>query len=101
MANIDENDVRNVRQGLMEFLCINTRHSARHNGPTDFEIEQIREEKFPAILDQVYFNNIITTIAKIHREIVINGSMVKLSATGLDDCGDFVANFQRDFKVNL
>src|SRR5689334_3952149 len=100
MANIDENDVRNVRQGLMEFLCINTRLSARHNGPIDFEIEKIREERFPAIPDQVYFYKIVTTIAR-HREIVINGPMVRLSAEGLDNCGDFVANFQRDFKVNL
>ena len=94
---IDENDIQNVRHGLMEFLCENTRHNDRHNVQTDFEIEQIRVERFPAISNQYYFNRIVTIISERFTEIEIIGNMVRLSSAGLDNCGRHVANFQRDF----
>ncbi len=95
--SIDENDIQNVRHGLMEFLCENTRHNTRHKTSIDFEIEQIRVERFPTISNQDYFIRIVTIIAERYIEIEVRGPMVKLTHAGLDVCGRFVANFQHDF----
>ncbi|MGN6347443.1 MAG: hypothetical protein ACTHME_07060, partial [Candidatus Nitrosocosmicus sp.] len=61
---IDEADIQNVRHGLIEFLCENTRHNVGHNAPTDFEIEQIRIKKFPAISNRDHFTRIVTIISE-------------------------------------
>jgi len=80
----------------MEFLCKNTTHNARHNAPTDFEIDQIRVEKFPAISNQDYFNRIVTIISERFIDIELRGSLVRLSPAGFDNCGQYIADFQRD-----
>ena len=85
---IDEEDIQNVLHGLMEFLCKNT----RHNATTDFEIEQIRVEKFPAISNQDYFNRIVTIIAERFIEIELRGSLVRLSPGGLNNCERYITN---------
>ena len=89
---IDEDDIQKVRQGLMEFLCKNTRHNVRHNKPTDFEIEKFRVERFSTIPNRDYFNRIVTIIAERYTEIEVKGSVVRLSPIGLDKCGQYVKN---------
>ena len=94
---IDEDDIQYIRQGLMEFLCKITRSNTRQNDPIDFEIEQIREEKFPAISNQDHFTRIVTIISERFIDIELRGSLFRLSPTGLKNCEQYIVNFQHDF----
>lgn len=82
----------------MEFLSKNTRHNARYDAPTDFELERITREKFASyISNQDYFNSVVTIITERNTDMEIRGNMVRLTTTAvLDNCGEHVANFQRE-----
>jgi hypothetical protein len=80
--NIDEHEIQNVLQGMMEFLCQN----AKNNATTDFELDQIRLERFSTISNKDYFNRIVAIIAERFIDIELRGSKVRLSSAGLDNC---------------
>lgn len=61
---IDEDDIQYVRHGIMEFLYKNTINNTIHIDPVDFEIEQIRIEKFSAISNRDYYTRIVTIISE-------------------------------------
>jgi hypothetical protein len=92
-----EGDIEKVWINLMLYLCPMHRSNARNGRPTDFKIEELREDRYSAFTESKHFEKIINALAKRRREIEIEGGIVRLTPYGLDNCRKYDPTFQRDF----
>jgi hypothetical protein len=65
--------------------------------PTDYRIEDLRAEHYRSYKDGEYFGRHIAELANRHQEIQVEDDFIRLTSFGIDHCGDYVRNWQRDF----
>jgi hypothetical protein len=82
----------------MRILCSRHRSNARNGRPTDYSIEDLRRDNYPAFDSSEYFRQILDNLARIHAEIQIDGDIIRLTKYGLNNCDRFDPTFQRDFQ---
>jgi hypothetical protein len=95
---MEEEDMEKIWSGLMLRLCSRHRINARNGSPTDYEIERLRKDHYPAYEDAQNFKTIIYELARVHKEIQVDGDIIRVTRFGLDNCEKYDPTFQRDFK---
>jgi hypothetical protein len=91
-------DMEKIWSGLMLRLCSRHRINARNGSPTDYEIERLRQDHYPAYEDAQNFRKLLYELSKIHKEIQVDENIIRLTRFGLDNCEKYDPTFQRDFK---
>ena len=97
--NIDEGTLEKIWSNLMNHLCPRHRTNARNERPTDYKIEQLRNDYYGSYEVTEYFRRHITELANRHQEIEVAGGadIVRITLYGLGHCGDYDSTWQRDF----
>jgi hypothetical protein len=93
-----EEDIEKSWPGLMLHLCSIHRINARNERPPYYNIEDLRKERYSGYTDSKYFSKLIYELAKLHREIQVDGDTIRVTRFGLDNCEKYDPTFQRDFK---
>lgn len=96
-SEVPEEDMEQVWINLMLYLCPMHRSNARNGRPTDCNIEELRKDRYGAFTDSNHFKKIIYALAKRHREIEVEDSIIRVTQFGLDNCRKYDPTFQRDF----
>ena len=101
---IDEDSLRGIWTTLPTQLCNRHREIARNRvstpdnpRPTDWNIEELRNEFYGGYTDAEYFRRHLTELANRHPEIQVEGDVIRLTNQGLLYCERNVKGFQRDF----
>jgi hypothetical protein len=94
---IAEGDLERIWVSLMLHLCRRHRMKARNGEPTDWRIEDLRNEHYGGFTDSEHFRTHIVELANRHWEIKTAGDIVRLTPRGLTTCVNYVPEWQRDF----
>ena len=60
-------------------LCSRHRINARNGSPTDYEIENLRQDHYSAYEEAQNFRRLIYELAKIHREIQVDENIIRVT----------------------
>lgn len=96
-GRIDEDTLEGIWSNLMNHLCRRHRINVRNGYPTDYKIEDLRIDYYSAYQDAEYFRRHIVELARRHSEIQVEGDTLRLTQYGVNQCGSYVRNWQRDF----
>jgi hypothetical protein len=97
-VSVDEGTLERIWSNLMNYLCPRHRTNYRNGDPTDYRIEDLRAEHHRSYKDGgEYFRRHIAELANRHQEIQVEDDFIRLTSFGIDHCGDYVRNWQRDF----
>jgi hypothetical protein len=91
-------DIKVVWNNLMLHLCGRHRTNKRSDIDTDYRIEDLRKEKYGAFTDANYFRELMRWVAKQHREVEVEGDIIRLTRSGFDKCEKYDRTFQRDIE---
>ena len=97
--NFDEEDWKRNRErdmakiwesDLLKYLCGKHRERTNRGETTDFRIEDVRNDRFPAWENPECFRRCIVGLAEKHNEIgTEGGNVVRLTPLGLNSCASF------------
>lgn len=96
-GRIEEDTLEGIWSNLMSHLCRRHRTNVRNGYPTDYKIEDLRIDYYGAYQDAEYFRSHIAELARRHPEIQVEGDTLRLTPYGINQCGNYVHNWQRDF----
>ena len=94
---IDEGTIENLWNTLPNQICHRHRTMARNGQPTDWNIEELRNELYGAYENPTYFRRHMVELANRHPELQVEGDVVRLTPEGLDYCEANVPGWVRDF----
>jgi hypothetical protein len=98
-ANIEVSpgDIERVWRTLMSHLCSRHRINARNGRPTDWDIEDLRADRYGGFTNAEYFRSLIHELSRQRREVNFENGIIRLTEYGLDNCKKYDPTFQRDF----
>jgi hypothetical protein len=99
ISGVSEGDIEKVWHTLMLHLCRRHRENKRNGRPTDYRIENLRNDHYEAF-DANYFRRLIVWVAKQHPEVEVDRDNIRLSRFGFDNCKKYDRTFQRDVNTN-
>src|SRR5215212_233676 len=101
MSSVDEpsdEEVRQFESGIMLVLCRRYRIKAGNGEPTDYNIEEFRNEHFAGLIDIMYFKRMLEKLSVLNNnEIEVDGDTVKLTKDGIDNCKEYDPTFRENF----
>jgi hypothetical protein len=80
----------------MLVLCRRNRIKAGNGEPTDYDIEEFRNEHFAGFIDITYFKRMLERLSVLNnKEIEVDGDIVRV--IGIDNCKEYDPTFREDF----
>jgi hypothetical protein len=90
--------VRQFESGIMLVLCRRYRIKAGNGEPTDYNIEEFRNEHYAGFTDIMYFKRMLEKLSvSNNNEIEVDGDTVRLTKDGIDNCKEYDPTFREDF----
>jgi hypothetical protein len=98
-ANEPSNEeVRQFESGIMLVLCRRYRIKAGNGEPTDYNIEEFRNEHYAGFTDIAYFKRMLEKLSVLNdKEIEVDGGAVRLTKDGIHNCKEYDPTFREDF----
>ena len=82
----------------MLVLCRRHRIKAGNGEPTDYNIEEFRNEHYAGFTDIRYFKRMLEKLSVLNnKEIEVDVQIVKLTKDGIDSCKEYDPTFREDF----
>ena len=83
---------------MMLVLCRRHRIKAGNREPTDYIIEEFRNEHYAGFNDIMYFKRMLEKLSVLNnKEIEVDGEIVRLTKDGIDNCKEYDPTFREDF----
>jgi hypothetical protein len=93
-----DEEVRQFESGIMLVLCRRHRIKAGNGEPTDYNIEEFRNEHYAGFTDIVYFKRMLEKLSVLNnKEIEVDGQTIRLTKDGIDNCKEHDPTFREDF----
>ena len=93
-----DEEVRQFESGIMLVLCRKYRIKAGNGEPTDYNIEEFRNEHYAGFTDIMYFKRMLEKLSVLNNnEIEVDGDTVRLTKDGIDNCKEYDPTFREDF----
>jgi hypothetical protein len=93
-----DEEVRQFESGIMLVLCRRYRIKAGNEEPTDYNIEEFRNEHYAGFTDIMYFKRMLEKLSvSNNNEIEVDGDTVRLTKDGIDNCKEYDPTFREDF----
>jgi hypothetical protein len=81
----------------MLVLCRRHRIKAGNGEPTDYNIEEFRNEHYAGFTDIMYFKRMLERLSKLNnKEIEVDGDIVRVTKDSLDKCKEYAPTFRED-----
>ena len=82
-----DEEVKQFESGIMLVLCRRHRIKAGNGEPTDYTIEEFRNEHYAGFTDIVYFKRMLEKLSVLNnKEIEVDGDTVRVTKDGIDNC---------------
>jgi len=93
-----DEEVRQFESGIMLVLCRRYRIKAGNGKPTDYNIEEFRNEHYAGFTDIVYFKRMLEKLSVLNnKEIEVDGDIIRVTKDGIDNCKEYDPTFREDF----
>jgi len=93
-----DEEVRQFESGIMLVLCRRYRIKAGNGEPTDYNIEEFRNEHYAGFTDIIYFKTMLERLSVLNNnEIEVDGNIVRVTKDGIDNCKEYDPTFREDF----
>ena len=93
-----DEEARQFESGIMLVLCRRYRIKAGNGEPTNYNIEEFRNEHYAGFTDIVYFKRMLEKLSVLNnKEIEVDGDTVRLTKDGIDNCKEYDPTFREAF----
>ncbi|MFL6329936.1 MAG: hypothetical protein ACJ705_02865 [Nitrososphaeraceae archaeon] len=92
-----DEEVRQFESGIMLVLCRRHRIKAGNGEPTDYNIEEFRNEHYAGFTDIMYFKRMLERLSILNnKEIEVDGDIVRVTKDSIDKCKEYDPTFRED-----